>query len=218
MSASPIFIGSYRNSPVSIRAGNNINPLLLWTAGASGSRIHAINVMSSDAGANSILLYLGKVLSLQANMGVGTLVDGAGGDDTLTRTVGSFITDGWKIGDLLILQGCTTLANDFAIRLTAVATLTLTFATGTISAGEVLPTGASLIRGQKITTQTVAIDSGNVGGTASVSVLDSTALPFLDATPNRYLTLGASDLLLVSAGTLLGAAEFMDVIAMGGDY
>ncbi len=65
-----------------------------------------------------------------------TFVDGGGGDDTITRTTGSFITDGFEIGDWIQVFNATTGANDFAVKLTGVAALTLTFVTGTVDTGE----------------------------------------------------------------------------------
>jgi hypothetical protein len=66
-----------------------------------------------------------------------TFVDGGGGDDTITRTTGSFITDGFEIGDWIQVFNATTPANDFAIKLTAVAALTLSFVTDTVDTGEI---------------------------------------------------------------------------------
>ena len=66
-----------------------------------------------------------------------TFVDGGAGDDTITRTTGSFITDGFEIGDWIQVFNATTGANDFAVKLTGVAALTLSFVTGTIDTGEI---------------------------------------------------------------------------------
>lgn len=65
-----------------------------------------------------------------------TFVDGGAGDDTITRTTGSFITDGFEIGDWIQVFNATTGANDFAVKLTAVVALTLSFVTGTVNTGE----------------------------------------------------------------------------------
>jgi len=65
-----------------------------------------------------------------------TFVDGGGSDDTITRTTGSFITDGFEVGDWIQVFNATTGANDFSVKLTGVAALTLTFATDTVDTGE----------------------------------------------------------------------------------
>lgn len=65
-----------------------------------------------------------------------TFVDGAGGDDTVTRASGSFITDGFKVGGQMTVRNATTSANNGTYTITGVAALTLTFATGTFDTGE----------------------------------------------------------------------------------
>lgn len=65
-----------------------------------------------------------------------TFVDGAGGDDTVTRATGSFITDGFKVGGQMTVRNANTPANDGTYTITGVAALTLTFATGTFDTGE----------------------------------------------------------------------------------
>jgi len=65
-----------------------------------------------------------------------TFVDGAGGDDTVTRATGSFITDGFKVGGQMTVRAANTPANNGTYTITGVAALTLTFATGTFDTGE----------------------------------------------------------------------------------
>lgn len=218
MASSPIFIGSFENQRVCLVAGHDVRPRLGWLAGTSGSRIHLINGASSDAGANDVTMYVGAALTLASAMGVGTFVDGAGGDDTITRTTGSFVADGWKVGDRVLNQDATTLSNDFTAILTGVAAATLTFATGTVGAGEVMPSGCKLYRANILSVQEVAITAGTVTGTAAHDFLNATAIPGLDASPNKYLILGPNEGLFFAAGTLLGAAERIDILVSGGDY
>jgi hypothetical protein len=65
-----------------------------------------------------------------------TYVDGAGGDDTVTRATGSFITDGFKVGGQMTTRDSNTPANDGTYIITGVAALTLTFATASFDTGE----------------------------------------------------------------------------------
>ncbi len=65
-----------------------------------------------------------------------TFVDGGGGDDTLTRATGSFITDGFKVGGAVTIRNANTSGNDGTYTLTAVAATTLTVATGSWTTGE----------------------------------------------------------------------------------
>jgi len=64
-----------------------------------------------------------------------------GGDDTITRDAGSWITDGFVAGDIIKVTGCTTAANDTALtdlRIKTVAALTLTFDGAVINTDEAL--------------------------------------------------------------------------------
>lgn len=65
-----------------------------------------------------------------------TFVDGAGGDDTVTRATGSFITDGFVVGGRMNVRNANTPANDGSYVITGVAATTLTFATGSFNTGE----------------------------------------------------------------------------------
>ena len=65
-----------------------------------------------------------------------TYVDGAGGDDTVTRATGSFITDGFVVGGQMTTRNSNTPANDGTYTITGVAALTLTFATASFDTGE----------------------------------------------------------------------------------
>jgi hypothetical protein len=75
-----------------------------------------------------------------------TYVDGGAGSDTITTSAGSFITQGFAPGDKIYTYGSTTAANDLVgVVLTAVAAQTLTFATASITTGEVFAAGTVLI-------------------------------------------------------------------------
>ncbi|KKL58235.1 hypothetical protein LCGC14_2227430, partial [marine sediment metagenome] len=61
----------------------------------------------------------------------------------------------------------------------------------------------------------------NAGNAASTDALDMliTDWPAADATPDRYLTLGANDALVFSVGTAVGASpDRVDITCWGGDY
>jgi hypothetical protein len=65
-----------------------------------------------------------------------------GGDDTITRDAGSWITDGFVAGDILKAYGCTTGANDTAItglRPKTIAALTITLDGAVLDTDEALP-------------------------------------------------------------------------------
>jgi hypothetical protein len=93
-----------------------------------------------------------KMMGMEALVSAMTLAGDAtielnitGGDDTITRDGGSFITDGFVAGDILKVSGCTTGGNDTALtgtRIKTVAALTLTFDGAILAADEAFAAGA----------------------------------------------------------------------------
>ena len=148
----------------------------------------------------------------------GAFVDNGGSSDTITRTTGSFVTDGWLIGDRMWVHAPTTLANGFFVTLTGVVALTLTFATATVNTAENFPTGAIIYRLAQMHLTTLAANAGNAASTNALDMI-ITDWPIADVTPDRYLTLGANDGLVFSVGTAVGASpDRIDITVWGGDY
>lgn len=218
MATNPNLVGTYKNGGESISSSHSTRPKRVYAAGANGSRIHQLLASSSDASDNTLLLYQLIQMTAQSAMGVGAHVDGGGGSDTITRTVGSFVTDGWKIGDFMFVHGSTTLANDYIKRLTGVAATTLTFATATVSAAENLPAGAVLYKATLLGTIALPANAGNSATIPAVDLLDPSIFPDLDDEPRRFRTLGANNAIAVAVGSGLGASEFVDISSAGGDY
>ncbi len=219
MATRAIFVGNWRvEDTVLIASHSTTLALPIFVAGSSGSRVHAISVASTDAGANTALLYYAKKLTAESDMTTGAFVDGGGGSDTITRTAGSFITDGWKIGDRLVVADPTTLANSFFVTLTGVAALTLTFATAQVNTVEDFPSGAIIYRLCQLHLTTLAINAGNAASTDALDML-ITDFPIADVTPDRYIILGPNDALAMSVGTAVGASpDRVDIMVAGGDY
>lgn len=219
MADAPIFVGSWSvQQAVLIAAHSTTIAIRGWVAGASGSRIHGISVANTDGGGNTALLYHAEQMTLESAMGTGAFVDNGGSSDTITRGSGSFITDGWLVGDRLWVHAPTTLANGFFVTLTAVAALTLTFATATTDTAENFPTGAIIYRLSQLHLTTLAANAGNAASTDALDML-ITDWPIADVTPDRYMTLGANDALVFSVGTAVGASpDRIDISTFGGDY
>lgn len=95
---------------------------------------------------NALLARRGSGVSFQGT--AGALVDGGASSDTITRSSGSWLTDGWVPGMILVLKGATTAANDTAVSgvmVTAVSATTLTFSTGTVNTAETFAAGTTLV-------------------------------------------------------------------------
>lgn len=213
----PIHADSYRTVSKTLDSSHSTRPVVVFKAGADGSRIHAMNAATNDAGTNKLTMYVGQELTKQEDMGTGAFVDGGGGSDTITRSSGSFVTDGWKVGDRMVVTGATTRANDFIATLTAVSATTLTFATATVNTAENLPAGASLFRVGQIQQIATAINSGNSDTVPATDIFNQTNFPSLLADPNVFMTLGAYDCIAIAVTTAL-SAEFMDITTFAADY
>jgi len=87
-------------------------------------------------------------VALATNTSTGTTLayaDNGASSDTITRLAGSFISDGYAIGQKITTVGSTTGGNDISdIALTGVAALTLTFATGTLAGSENFAAGTAI--------------------------------------------------------------------------
>lgn len=170
-----------------------------------GARIIDGKVTSTDAAAKSLKLYIGEQLSLYANMG--TVTTTATTNSTITRNSGSFITDGWKAGDQLMLDGSLSAANDgMPAVITAVTATTITVSgVSAISVAETQGAGFRVIRLVQISQIPVPANSGNSDTIPSVKLFGHSNDVYNDA----GIQLGATNLLvgaLVANASALPAA------------
>jgi hypothetical protein len=93
-----------------------------------------------------------------------TYVDGAGGDDTVTRVSGSFITDGFVVGGSMKTRASNTPANDGTYVITAVAALTLTFDTGSFNLGEADAVAQVAVDNRTSFTTRIRVRDGDTNG------------------------------------------------------
>ena len=219
MATTPLFAAAPRTSITQFIPAFGGRPRVLFEGGSLGSQIRAVAIASTDAGANTLQLGFAKKLTLAAGVGTGNFVDNGGSADTITRSTGSFIADGWRVGDRLMVQDATTVANDTAVILTAVAAtqLSLSAGGGDVDTAEEFAAGTFLARVTKSWYVDVPANSGTPS-VVGVSGLNTTQAPWLDSAPDRLIELGPSDLLVGQLGTTLGTAETIDVTTIGFDY
>ena len=141
-----------------------------------------------------------------------TYVDGAGGDDTVTRASGDFVADGFKVGGAMTTRASGTPANDGTYTIIGVAALTLTFATASFdTAGADATVQVSVDNRSALTLRLrVRTTSGNTNArTFSQSDLAAAGESILS---NRLFTFGLSnsqDLDITSAdGTITGSSPW----------
>lgn len=171
-----------------------------------GQRILDLVASSTSAGAEAFALWEGTVLTTQATAVTGTI---ATTSTAVSRSSGSFITDGWRVGQVIAIfppNGAQSVgANEGLLALiSAVSATTLTVAAiGTAMAAANAQTGSLLASmGQKFQFS-VAANSGNATGTANVVVLNH-------ANDNSALTteikLGPTELLAIKANAAVAAS------------
>lgn len=217
MASTPNFESAPRSGQLLLVPGFATRGRPVWTAPSTGSVIRQIHVASTDASANAVQFAVAKKVTDGAAMGTGQIVDGGGGSDTITRSAGSFITDGLQVGDRIQVLGATTIGNDVVAILTGVSAGVLTFATGTVQAAEAMPSTAAIYRLTNAWQVAVPALSG-ASAAVAVAGLNATSSPSLDSSPDRELPLGPADVLFAGVTTTLGTGETMDILAVGFDY
>lgn len=235
MSQDPQFVAEYRDAIMQITDQHGTRPRLVCKGGAAvaysssdptvyregGSRIHALSATTNDTANNTCLLGKARSRTLVADMGTASIAT----TSTITRSSGSFVTDGFLVGQRIAIlptaaesgANLTTAANGQICVLTAVAATTLTVS-GTPLVVETILAGFAIYQLTQLGVTSVPLNSGFASGVPAVSLLSPSVMPWVDDTPNRFMTLGPNEWLWAAAGTALGAGEVMDISAMLGDY
>lgn len=146
---------------------------------------------STDGTARDIILWEGEVLTTQETTNTGTMATTATTNGTITRASGSFITDGWKIGDggMIFTPDNTAQAatgiDGIKFVITAVAAGTITVSGTPYAANAGLTAGTRLVRVSQLARHTIAINAGNTttsSGTPNVNLLNQS----MDYTYNKF--------------------------------
>ena len=118
------------------------------------------------------------------------------------------------------VDGATTLENDVEVILTAVSAAQLSLATGggTLGRrrGRLLST-TRLMRYARLGSLSIPAGAG-LATAVAVSGLNTTQMPYLDAEPNRLITLGTDNFLIGQIDAALDTGETLDVTVIGADY
>lgn len=186
-----------------IAASGILAKVLADVAAASGNltggqRVFDMTVASTDSAANSLILWEGMQMTLQTNMG--TAATTATTNATVTRTTGSFITDGWQVGDSAMCLGSAGASNNGNVAIvTGVAALTLTFSG--VPAGFSANAEGAGFRLIRVTRRAWVSVPANAGNATSVSALNANVQVVgqgYDQTKDGSgIELGATGLLLV---------------------
>lgn len=226
MATIPQHVAGWTNNIARIAPAHGLNPVIIGRASSLGSRYHALTasmlVLSGTPTANTIDLFVG----LKTNINQGGVAGagpslGTGAAITATSITrndsgGSFILDGLKVDDSIILTGATSLGNNKYATITGVTATTLTFASGTFPTAEALPATTEIYMAAQMSTSTIAANAGNASATAALDLFTDNK-PFMDASPERFMTLGPNAAYFASVNTSL-VTTYIDLVLFGGRY
>lgn len=238
MSTAPTFVNGYRNGSCRfVNAGEHV--AVLFRGGPNGSRIHKISLAQDTTQAVDISFFKAKILTDNARVAAGIQPEDSGlgltpvlalGTNTITRTNGSFIQDGWRLQDAVAVLGSNTnIQNQTIAHMTTVAATTLTFTAAQWQAADATPSPTmQLARARLLWSKSMVSGSGNTTAVPADNLLSITNYPSLLAAPDQFVLLGPGELLLAHWGpygavhgslTALPAVnKSIDIDCEGGDY
>lgn len=202
--------------PVSFVAGNGtaakviIEPQVGAAASGNSPAFYGgctyidLTAASTDAAAKDVLLYQGRVLTTQETTATGAMA--TAGTNTITRAAGSFITDGWLVGDVVMVFSPVGTAPNAAVDgivgvLSAVAAGVLT-ASGAPWANLALASGTRIVKVGQLFRATVAANAGNTAAIPNVALLGNG----MDASAIRAeRKLGSTEMLIANMQAAVSA-------------
>jgi hypothetical protein len=116
--------------------GLAVGDVVVFTGTASNNATHTIEALTAD-----VITVVGNLVDEVSSAGavvvshVGLAFDDS--SETVTRSRGSWLDDGFRVGDVVTTDGTSGGTNDFAAAVTVATALVLTFASGTVDADEV---------------------------------------------------------------------------------
>lgn len=186
-----------------------------------GQRVYDGSISSTDSSNRSMQFFFGRETTLFADMVSGSIT----GTNTLNRTGGSFITDGWKVGDHAMFfstngVGITTAANEGiqGLVVTAVTALTLVF-NGTLLTNESVAAGFRVFKVSRKTQRAIPLNAGNGDAIPPVQLLGGGQDPSAFPAPDIGWGLGAKDAIIVGMTAAISALPAqVDVNALAALY
>lgn len=168
-----------------------------------GVSVFDIVASSSDIADKDLKLYVGTIKTTQDPTNTGALTTTT---SSLARALGSWITDGWTIGDQAMVFAPSTVASNAEVdgimcTVTGVTGTTLTF-NGTPLAALTLAALSRIVKVSLICATKVQLGAGSVNGNASVPLLGNTNSGSIVTNERK---LGLSDLLIVAPAAAVSA-------------
>jgi len=220
MATSPIYVARYPIQGYSFAAADSTNwRLLALSPSPNGCRVHYLNAAQTEGTARNLSIGIGRRLSSPTNFGATKTVTT---QNTINRASGSFITDGWRVNDIVMLANNTDLftdANHSAFGVVSSVSATALAVTGTPFTNQgPMSDSLHLYKVALQTMHNVPASAGNSNSVPSVAALGTTQWPMIDGSPGRFLTLGPNDILVGQLGTAMTTTSRTDVTVGLGDY
>lgn len=158
-------------------------------------------ISSTDGTARNLAIWTGNQTTLFANMGAPTIAN----QNQLVRTVGSWVTDGYQIGDNIMIFGDVTQTANNGVQaiVTTVVALTLTV-NGTPFTNETMAAGLYVARVAQTTNKAIPITAGSIGTAPPVPLLGGSQDPRTQNSPYG-IELGPNGLLIVGMAANVSA-------------
>jgi len=226
--ATPVLIQKYRTQQtIFLNAGALVQPI--WQAGPNGSRIHAISFTQTDTNAGVLQLFQGKVLTDNALCAPNypryqglppVLAITKAATDTVTRTNGSFIADGWRVGQICFaINENVNPQNQVLQIVTTVAAATLSLGANIFNATDATPgAGLQLVMGNLLDSITNVSGAGNTNAVPALNLMSTTNFPSFLPSPDTFLLLDSFEYLLLSVATAPASTKQYSCTVYGGDY
>lgn len=217
-----LFVGQFRANIAAIGINTGVNPVVVWNSRAVGvgavlgSRLHSLYASTNAAGAKTLNLARGHLMVAQETTATGAMA--IAGGNTITRATGSFVTDGFDVGQRILIENPTSAGNRVFARITAVSATVLTFAAAAFPTNEALPTGARIHLIGQAGAVSVPASAGQSASVAGVNLLTNTILPWLANKPDASMVFGQYGILVAWVSVAMGSGETMDIVAEGGDH
>lgn len=132
-----------------------------------GSRVFDLGVSSTDTADRDLILYEFVEAATFATMTSGTLAS----TNTITRSAGSFITDGVTVGCALMMFGCATATNNGLLLTPSAVTATSVTVSPAVT-NETFVAGFRLLKVSLQLTTTIPLNSGNDKAIPNVTLLN----------------------------------------------
>lgn len=180
-----------------------------------GCTLLDLTVTSTDAAPKDVLLYMGKILTTQGVTPTGAITLTA--QNKLSRLNNSWITDGWQVGDQVMVFTAFGTAQVVAAidgipgTVTAVTALDLTVnGTPWAVGSNVLTTGTRIVNTSQLFRATIAANSGNTAAIPNVSLLGNS---MDSAVTRKELKLGSDGMLIAAMQAAVAALPAQVVLS-----